>query len=361
MRCLGRVAKRAFQFQGTRFLVCEDKNDQSTKTSISDPSALSPALVARFTVGDEASQKNPALPLQSAQTVTFLKAFWEFTRPHTIIGTVLSVISVSLLSIGSAQHGWSLFAANFKTLVPRLLSTLVAALSCNVFITGLNQISDVDIDKINKPYLPLAAGTLTMSEAVGIVTVMAVIFMSIVVGPLSTVPLAVTVLLSAVLGFCYSIPPFRWKRSPQVAAISIFAVRGLVAQLGFFAHTRALLSLPPWQLSPPLVYACAMFLLFGLVIALAKDLPDVKGDQTYKINTFSVTYGPKIIFHVCVGLLLGIYACGALWFGLRATSGWLRWPGMLGNVALGLVVLSKSKSVELSTRESIVDFYMFIW
>lgn len=32
---------------------------------------------------------------------------------------------------------------------------LVSSLHSNVFITGLNQLSDVAIDKINKPYLPL--------------------------------------------------------------------------------------------------------------------------------------------------------------------------------------------------------------
>ena len=35
------------------------------------------------------------------------------------------------------------------------MPALVAALHSNVFITGLNQLSDVAIDRVNKPYLPL--------------------------------------------------------------------------------------------------------------------------------------------------------------------------------------------------------------
>ena len=32
---------------------------------------------------------------------------------------------------------------------------MIAALHSNVFITGLNELTDIEIDKVNKPYLPL--------------------------------------------------------------------------------------------------------------------------------------------------------------------------------------------------------------
>ena len=44
--------------------------------------------------------------------------------------------------------------------------TLVAGYGVNVFIVGLNQITDVEIDRINKPYLPIAAGDLTLDAGV---------------------------------------------------------------------------------------------------------------------------------------------------------------------------------------------------
>jgi 4-hydroxybenzoate polyprenyltransferase len=36
----------------------------------------------------------------------------------------------------------------------------VCAVLINIYVTGLNQVFDVDIDKINKPYLPIAAGNI---------------------------------------------------------------------------------------------------------------------------------------------------------------------------------------------------------
>ena len=45
-----------------------------------------------------------------------------------------------------------------------LLQALVPALLMNVSIVGLNQLYDVEIDKINKPYLPLASGEMTQAQ-----------------------------------------------------------------------------------------------------------------------------------------------------------------------------------------------------
>ena len=36
----------------------------------------------------------------------------------------------------------------------------MCAVLINIYVTGLNQVFDVDIDKINKPYLPIAAGNI---------------------------------------------------------------------------------------------------------------------------------------------------------------------------------------------------------
>ncbi len=50
-----------------------------------------------------------------------------------------------------------------------LLQALVPALLMNVSIVGLNQIFDVPIDKINKPYLPLASGEFSMRTGIALV------------------------------------------------------------------------------------------------------------------------------------------------------------------------------------------------
>ena len=45
-----------------------------------------------------------------------------------------------------------------------VMQALVPALLMNISIVGLNQLYDVEIDKINKPYLPLASGEMTPAQ-----------------------------------------------------------------------------------------------------------------------------------------------------------------------------------------------------
>ena len=133
----------------------------------------------------------------------FLRVLWRFTRPHTFIGTALCIPALTLYA---APAGAAL-------LTPKVLGSILWALLpaglINVYITGLNQVrlrcacirisscvragmplvalgpslitrhpygicpqnqltshqvTDVEIDKINKPYLPIAAGQLSKAR-----------------------------------------------------------------------------------------------------------------------------------------------------------------------------------------------------
>lgn len=54
-------------------------------------------------------------------------------------------------------------------LLPRALMGLLALLCGNGYIVGINQIYDVDIDAVNKPFLPVAAGRAkTETTALGV-------------------------------------------------------------------------------------------------------------------------------------------------------------------------------------------------
>lgn len=49
-------------------------------------------------------------------------------------------------------------------LLPRALLGVVALVCGNGYIVGINQIYDVEVDKVNKPFLPVAAGACTSSQ-----------------------------------------------------------------------------------------------------------------------------------------------------------------------------------------------------
>ena len=51
-------------------------------------------------------------------------------------------------------------------LLPRAALGVVALLAGNGYIVGINQIYDVDIDAVNKPFLPVAAGAYSTGSRV---------------------------------------------------------------------------------------------------------------------------------------------------------------------------------------------------
>lgn len=226
---------------------------------------------------------------------SFPLVLWRFARPHTIIGSALAIPALHLLAAPTYASAFSL--RSFSSMV----FAMIPALLMNLYITGLNQVTDVEIDKINKPDLPIAAGDLSLRR--GIITVVVSLILSLLMGVSHPVfgsqGLNVALWFSGVLGTLYSLEPFRLKRFPFLAAFCIISVRGAVINAGFFAHAKAaafgenLGVLDCLLTDRQCMFSSLYFAIFGLVIALMKDVPDVKGDELSNVRTFSVRLGQK--------------------------------------------------------------------
>ncbi|VFQ74130.1 unnamed protein product [Cuscuta campestris] len=148
----------------------------------------------------------------------FQDAFSRFLRPHTIRGTTLGSISLVARAIFENPDlvSWSLLL--------KALYGLFALICGNGYIVGINQIYDVGIDKVNKPYLPIAAGDLSVQSAWILVKLFAVaglVIVGINFGPFICSLYA----LGLFLGTIYSVPPFRMKRFPTLAFLIIATVQ----------------------------------------------------------------------------------------------------------------------------------------
>ena len=131
-----------------------------------------------------------------------LKILWQFSRPHTIIGSTLSILAIFAIAVGTSTYDY------IPTLVLPL--SLISAIACNIYITGLNQWSDVEVDKINKPWLPIAAGTLSKKKALRIVLVCG--FISLLSAVLLSFPFFLLILFIMSIGTAYSLPPLKLKK-----------------------------------------------------------------------------------------------------------------------------------------------------
>ena len=231
----------------------------------------------------------------------FIVNLWKFSRPHTIVG---SFISISILFFLSIHNLLPINQNNYITYI----YTLLSALFCNLYITGLNQIHDLEIDRINKPQLPLVTGALTVFQAKQIIlfSLLMALFLSFIQSAFYGSLISVI----CFLGWAYSAPPIRFKRHHFWAASAIAIVRGPLVNIGiglhlidktqgYYTHLNfwenlLLKSVPHWNwLIPISIFVTA----FSLGIAWFKDLPDTEGDQQHQIKTLAVAAGKKRAFY----------------------------------------------------------------
>jgi homogentisate phytyltransferase/homogentisate geranylgeranyltransferase len=278
-----------------------------------------------------------------------LVLLWRFGRPHTLIGTTLSVLGVYVLvAVDVAEVG---------DRPGDLLATLVAAWSVNVFITGINQLTDVDIDRINKPFLPIAAGDLSPRTGRWIVAASAAlpIAMALTQGPIEIL----AVLTGLLVGVAYSLPPLRLKRWPALAALSISGVRALVVNLGVALHFSD--SLAGVLVIPAGVWVLTAFVApFSVAIALLKDVPDIEGDRRYLIATYSVRLGGAVVLRAGLALL------GVAYVGIAIAAPFLLdgWPAVFlaaSHLLVLAALLVAARRTDPADRAVFTGFYMFVW
>lgn len=313
-------------------------------------------------------QKPPILPPQprpvrfTQYPLAWFRAFWSFSRPHTIVGTSLSVLALYLISWSRVSQAsgageWYRFFADVSAIFP----ALVACLGGNVYIVGLNQLEDVEIDRINKPHLPLASGVFSRGQGMAIIGIAGLL--ALVLSASQDRFLMATVWVSMLIGTAYSLPPIRLKRFPVWASLCIFSVRGAIVNLGLFLHFR-------WQMTngaagaesgiPLSVWALTVFIVvFTFAIAIFKDIPDLEGDRQYQISTFTLRLGQRSVFNLARWVLTGCYVGMIL---ASAAIPGANAPFLVITHLLALIVLwGLSLRVNLNNKSSIAQFYQFIW
>jgi len=284
-----------------------------------------------------------------------LEAFWKFLRPHTIRGTILgssAMVTRAVIENGQAPD-WSL--------LPKAMLGVLALLCGNGYIVGINQIYDVSIDVINKPFLPVAAKELSVSQAWVAIIAMAIggTWLSYnLFGPL----IGSLYAFGLFLGTIYSVPPLRLKKSAIAAAMIIATVRGFLLNFGVYYATRAMLGVP-FGWSYPTIFITCFCSVYALVIAVTKDLPDVQGDLENKIDTFATRFGVGTVATAASAVLLANYGAALVWTNSPAAAAFrpkilLPAHAILASLLVrGLIRLRRARY----SQEGLKAFYRLIW
>ena len=300
---------------------------------------------------------NPApAPLTlSEKIVAFKQAFWKFLRPHTIRGTILGSLAVTSKALleNPALIDWGL--------IPRAALGLLALLCGNGYIVGINQIYDVEIDAVNKPFLPIAAGEMSPGVAWFLCVALAATGLGITTLNFGSL-ISKLYAFGLFLGTVYSVPPLRLKRSAIAAFLIIATVRGFLLNFGVYHAVRAALGLQ-FQWSPPITFITCFVTVFATVIAITKDLPDVEGDRKYGIDTFATRLGVRNISFLGSGLLLLNYATAVALPLMLPSAGFNAAVMAPAHALLGLMLVYQTLKLDAAkySQPAIAAFYRFIW
>lgn len=131
-------------------------------------------------------------------------------------------------------------------------------------------------------------------------------------------------------------------------------------QLGFWAHMTLACGSAKLQLDSRITFMTAFMAFFSVVIALFKDIPDVRGDAMHDTRTASVRFGSHRVFWACVFMLHAAYASAVLYICI-SMSGLARLLAMAIQLLLAALLQRRMAAVDLGSHRDIVSAYMFVW
>ncbi|MBI4481509.1 MAG: UbiA family prenyltransferase [Acidobacteria bacterium] len=238
------------------------------------------------------------------------KLYWTFVRPFTLLLPSVGMVTGALMALGAPPRmhsDWSTSAGGILRDVA--LGALMAA-ALNAASNALNQLYDIEVDRINKPGRLLPAGILSVREAS--VLALALFAAAFVLAWLVNPECFILVLTAAVLTFMYSAPPYRTKSHPFASNITVAIPRGVLLVVAGWSTVKTLAVPEPWILG-------AMFGLYLLGAITTKDFSDVKGDAAHGCMTLPVRYGIRSSAY----MIAPFFVLPFLLLDLGAHRGWL--------------------------------------
>jgi 4-hydroxybenzoate polyprenyltransferase len=199
------------------------------------------------------------------------------------VAPALGFISGALTAIGAAPR--ELWAPELLT--APLVGAAMAAL-LNAGNNALNQIYDLDIDRVNKPKRPLPSGRLTVQQVWWFTNITYALALGLawLVAPGKRHECFWLVAIAVVCTYLYSVPPFRTKRLGIWANVTIAIPRGVLLKVAGWSSVKTIVGVEPW-------YIGCIFGLFLLGATTTKDFADMEGDRRGGCRTLPIQYGVR--------------------------------------------------------------------
>ncbi|HUT02597.1 MAG TPA: UbiA family prenyltransferase [bacterium] len=200
-----------------------------------------------------------------------IRPLLALARPFTLLAPFVGFLSAAVM----AKHSLP---------PPPAYIGAIAAMLLNAASNGLNQIFDIEIDRINKPNRPLPSKRMTIHQAS--IAVLLLYGASIALAAFVNRTFLIIVLFTAFATYAYSAPPLRAKRICWLANLTIAVPRGLLLIVAGWASVAEVNAKEPWFIG-------MVFGLFVLGAASTKDFADMNGDRAQGCMTLPIVLGVR--------------------------------------------------------------------
>ncbi|MHB2155724.1 geranylgeranylglycerol-phosphate geranylgeranyltransferase [Calditrichota bacterium GD2] len=199
------------------------------------------------------------------EVVKYLKNYWQLSRPLNV--------SIAMITIWVAAFITPQFHLNYKLYFAAAIAGLMTA-GANI----INDLYDIDIDRINKPHRPLPSGRATQKEAC--VYFVLNYALSFALAAFCGLPMFMVTFLIGLLLVYYS---SHLKRTVLWGNLAV----SLASAIAFIYGA---MSVGDWRAG---IIPAAFAFFFHLGREIVKDMQDLEGDVQNKSITFPARFGLK--------------------------------------------------------------------
>jgi geranylgeranylglycerol-phosphate geranylgeranyltransferase len=246
----------------------------------------------------------------------------KLARPFTLLPPLLGIVSGAVCAFGSIHNPDRAAGVTWAVVATVALGSLCASLM-NAASNAVNQVYDLEIDRLNKPDRPLVTGALSIADAwrfswvlyaLALVPTWLVVpypyatFHEKLAAPLAAHQCFFIYLAGLLFTFVYSAPALgRTKVRGMLANLTIAVPRGVLLKVAGWAMVARVGFTEPWFLG-------GVIGIFLIGASSTKDFADIPGDRAGGCRTLPILYGvertTKIIspFFVLPWLLLPLGA-----------------------------------------------------
>jgi 4-hydroxybenzoate polyprenyltransferase len=238
-----------------------------------------------------------------------LRRYLTLARPFTLLPPLLGIISGAVCAWGSAHN-----PDPSRTLTSSVVLTVILGSACAALLNAanntLNQIYDLEIDRINKPNRPIVTGEVSVREAWVFTWIMYVLgtlptwlvvpypyttFMEKLTAPVTKHECFFIYVIALIATFVYSVPALGRTKAHAIGAnLTIAIPRGCLLKVAgwtmvayaFAARAPFLASTEPWFIG-------SVFMFFLLGAASTKDFSDIEGDRAGGCRTLPIRFGVR--------------------------------------------------------------------